>query len=155
MKMKRILTAALFASLSVIGMSAQAAVVSDNHDESVVLTVEESELLFYSPNPDAYRTKQKSTKENQDMIEAFDKLRSVADNKEKHLAHLVEVEKKRKLDLAKKPDVEIGMTASQVLSNSSWGEPEYKKTNANAERWVYSNGKYLFMKNGRVTAVEN
>lgn len=61
----------------------------------------------------------------------------------------------RKLALAKKPDIKIGMSAGEVL-NSRWGKPAYKSSDGAiaAERWVYNNGSYLFLKNGRVTAIE-
>ena len=51
----------------------------------------------------------------------------------------------------------IGMTADEVR-NSSWGEP--KKINkttyewGTSEQWVYSLDRYVYLENGRVTAIQ-
>lgn len=151
MKMKRFLAFAVFASVSMMGMQAQAAVV-DIKDNNTEFTEQEKSKLYYSPHPSDYQTKYSG---GSAMVEAFENLRANAARKERQLAHLVATETKRKRDLAKKPDATIGMTASQVLTNSKWGAPDYTRTANGSERWVYSNGEYLFLKNGRVTMIEN
>ena len=51
----------------------------------------------------------------------------------------------------------LGMTADEVR-NSSWGEP--KKINkttyewGTSEQWVYSLDRYVYLENGRVTAIQ-
>ena len=108
--------------------------------------------LYYSANSSAYRA---NSHTHDDMEEAFGNLRAEAWRKQKHLAHLISKDNARKLALAKKPDIKIGMSAGEVL-NSRWGKPAYKSSDGAiaAERWVYNNGSYLFLKNGRVTAIE-
>ena len=53
--------------------------------------------------------------------------------------------------------LKIGMTASEVLA-STWGTPKDKNktTTANGvnEQWVYSSGKYVYLKDGIVTAIQ-
>lgn len=151
MKMKRFLAFAVLASISVMGVQAQAAVV-DVKDNNRTLSEQQKERLYYSPHPSEYQTKYSG---GSAMVEAFENLRANAARKDRQLAHLVATESKRKRELAKKPDATIGMTASQVLTNSNWGAPDYTRTANGAERWVYSNGEYLFLKNGRVTMIEN
>jgi hypothetical protein len=151
MKMKRFLAFAVLASISVMGIQTQAAVVADQ-DTNSTLSEHEKAKLYYSPHPSDYRTEYSG---NSAMVEAFEKLRTTADAKQRQLAHLMATDSKRKRDLAKKPDVTIGMTASQVLTHSNWGVPNYTRTANGAERWVYINGEYLFLKNGRVTMIEN
>ncbi len=55
------------------------------------------------------------------------------------------------------PDPSIGMTASEVES-SSWGKPEKKNITEYAwgteEQWVYSNYRYVYLKNGIVTSIQ-
>lgn len=49
------------------------------------------------------------------------------------------------------------MTVNEVL-NSYWGKPSKvnKTTTANSvsEQWVYSSGKYVYLKDGIVTAIQ-
>ncbi len=51
----------------------------------------------------------------------------------------------------------IGMTEEQLL-NSKWGKPEKKNTTETVygkhEQWVYSNGNYVYLDNGIVTAIQ-
>ena len=65
-------------------------------------------------------------------------------------------EKQRKL--ASKPDAAIGMTAEQVKSKTSWGEPRYIKTTTNKygthEQWVYDDYQYLYFDNGKLTTIQ-
>ena len=88
------------------------------------------------------------------MAEAIANLRNDAWRKQKHLAHLVSKDNARKLALAKKPDVKIGMSAGDVL-NTRWGTPSYKNSEGNTERWVYDTGEYLLLKNGILTMIAN
>lgn len=58
---------------------------------------------------------------------------------------------------ARVPAPQIGMTAQQVL-DSQWGKPLQinKTTTANSvsEQWVYGNGRYVYLENGIVTAIQ-
>lgn len=51
----------------------------------------------------------------------------------------------------------IGMTTSE-LSASTWGNPKDKNktTTANgvSEQWVYGSGRYVYLDNGVVTAIQ-
>lgn len=59
--------------------------------------------------------------------------------------------------LTKTQGISIGMTASEV-ENSYWGKPTKvnKTTTANSvsEQWVYSSGKYVYLENGIVNAIQ-
>lgn len=58
---------------------------------------------------------------------------------------------------AAKPDPAIGMRIWEV-EGSSWGTPMYKNTqttaNAFTEQWVYYGHKYIYLRNGVVTAIQ-
>lgn len=62
-----------------------------------------------------------------------------------------------KENINKKIDPFIGMSSDEVL-NSTWGEPESKnitKTKyGKKEQWIYGNGKYVYVTNGFVTAIQ-
>ncbi len=107
--------------------------------------------LYYSANSSAYRA---NSHTHDDMEEAFGNLRAEAWRKQKHLAHLISKDNARKLALAKKPDVKIGMSAGDVLK-TRWGTPNYKNSEGNTERWVYGTGEYLLLKNGILTMIAN
>jgi len=55
------------------------------------------------------------------------------------------------------PQPRIGMTANEV-SNSQWGKPTKVNKTTTAygvtEQWVYSSGKYVYLDNGIVTAIQ-
>ena len=76
--------------------------------------------------------------------------------KEEQASEKVEAEKAR---VSKLPGVRIGMTAGQVLTNSSWGSPNSINRTVTArrtsEQWVYGNGNYLYFSNGVLTAIQN
>ncbi len=61
--------------------------------------------------------------------------------------------------LASLPGVRIGMTAEQVLKESSWGKPQRvnRSTTANGtrEQWVYGYPNYLYFTNGILTGIQN
>lgn len=69
--------------------------------------------------------------------------------------YISEREEQKKADVKAEPS--IGMTADEVR-NSSWGEP--KKINkttyewGTSEQWVYSLDRYVYLENGRVTAIQ-
>lgn len=69
-----------------------------------------------------------------------------------------EAERKESEKLAKKPAARIGMTAAQVLENTSWGKPESINKTITAsgvgEQWVYGLGQYLYFRNGRLVAIQ-
>ncbi len=56
-----------------------------------------------------------------------------------------------------KVEPKVGMTVTEVL-NSTWGKPSdiNKKTTANSvnEQWVYGVGKYIYIENGKVIAIQ-
>lgn len=56
-----------------------------------------------------------------------------------------------------KPTPRIGMTSSEV-KNSTWGSPDkINKTTTTygvSEQWVYGSGKYIYLENGIVTAIQ-
>lgn len=59
----------------------------------------------------------------------------------------------------KKPGVKIGMTAKQVIENTSWGKPNKVNRTTNRygtrEQWVYGDGNYLYFENGILTSIQN
>lgn len=59
---------------------------------------------------------------------------------------------------AKLPAPKMGMTSSQVINRTSWGPPRSINTTTTAgrvaEQWVYGDGDYLYLTNGRVTAIQ-
>ena len=65
----------------------------------------------------------------------------------------------RLAELAKKPDVKIGMSKSQVINQSNWGEPKYVNRTVTKhgthEQWVYSEYRYLYFDNGRLTVIQD
>ena len=58
----------------------------------------------------------------------------------------------------KKAGVSIGMTEADVLA-SSWGKPEKINRSTNKygtrEQWVYGGGNYLYLEDGKVSAIQN
>ncbi|WP_186430061.1 ankyrin repeat domain-containing protein [Clostridium sp. BSD9I1] len=80
-----------------------------------------------------------------------------------HLNNTVRYETKKEKELNKTPifsspvSPKIGMTAGEVLT-STWGQPEdIKKTTTKygtSEQWVYDLGKYIYLDNGIVTAIQ-
>ncbi|MEB2367581.1 MAG: hypothetical protein OZ933_16000 [Chloroflexota bacterium] len=56
------------------------------------------------------------------------------------------------------PAPRVGMTARQVIEGSNWGRPEVVNRTQIAgsvrEQWVYGDGFYLYLQNGRVTAIQ-
>lgn len=56
-----------------------------------------------------------------------------------------------------KPTPRIGMTSSEIV-NSTWGSPDkINKTTTTygvSEQWVYGSGKYIYLENGIVTAIQ-
>ena len=69
--------------------------------------------------------------------------------------YISEREEQKKADVKAEPS--IGMTADEVR-NSSWGEPKkiHKTTYewGTSEQWVYSLDRYVYLENGRVTAIQ-
>lgn len=65
---------------------------------------------------------------------------------------------KRQQELAKKPNIRIGMTTSQVLHNSNWGYPDDINTTINDygkfEQWIYGSSNYLYFTNGKLTSMQ-
>lgn len=61
--------------------------------------------------------------------------------------------------LRKKPGASIGMTAKQVLNNTSWGQPNKVNRTTTAsgvdEQWVYGGGNYLYFRNGVLRSIQN
>ncbi|MFI2856782.1 hypothetical protein ACH6EH_06545 [Paenibacillus sp. JSM ZJ436] len=51
----------------------------------------------------------------------------------------------------------IGLTATEVLT-STWGKPQKKNTtttkNGKREQWVYGSGRYIYLEDGIVTAIQ-
>jgi hypothetical protein len=80
---------------------------------------------------------------------------------ESRIAYAAE-EKKRQAEvdrLAKLPGVRIGMTANQVINQTSWGRPSsVNRTTTSAgtrEQWVYGSRNYLYFTNSILTAIQN
>ena len=63
----------------------------------------------------------------------------------------------RQRELAKKPNVRIGMSTNQVLHNSNWGKPDEINTTIDTygkfEQWIYGGGNYLYFTNGKLTSI--
>jgi len=61
--------------------------------------------------------------------------------------------------LSKLPGVRVGMTADQVLTQSSWGRPNSVNRTTTQygthEQWVYGGSNYLYFDNGKLTAIQN
>jgi TolA-binding protein len=64
---------------------------------------------------------------------------------------------KRTEELKNAPEPKVGMTMDEVLK-SSWGYPLDKNKTITAkityEQWVYSNYRYIYIENGKVTAIQ-
>ena len=75
------------------------------------------------------------------------------------IAEFDKQEKIRLAELAKKPDVKIGMSKSQVINQSNWGEPKYVNRTVTKhgthEQWVYSEYRYLYFDNGGLTVIQD
>ena len=67
-------------------------------------------------------------------------------------------ERQQKIQDAK-PGARIGMTKKQVLTKTSWGEPDDVNTtttgNGELEQWIYDGGSYLYFKNGVLISIQN
>lgn len=104
----------------------------------------------YSNNSDTYKS------HVDEISRAIDSLSAHAKQKEyqQERAELI----KRQQELAKKPNVRIGMTTSQVLHKSNWGYPADINTTINSygkfEQWVYSGNKYLYFTNDKLTSIQ-
>lgn len=87
--------------------------------------------------------------------EAHEKLNAL----QAKVAEFERQEQIRLAELAKKPNVRIGMSKSQVINQSSWGEPKYiNRTitkHGTHEQWVYSEYRYLYFDNGRLTVIQD
>lgn len=74
---------------------------------------------------------------SQKTAEAHEKLNVL----QAKVAEFEKQEKTRLAELAKKPDVKIGMSKSQVINQSNWGEPKYVNRTVTKhgthEQWVY------------------
>jgi len=57
-----------------------------------------------------------------------------------------------------KPGVSIGMTAQQVIEDTSWGAPRDVNRTTNTagthEQWVYGGGRYLYFDNGTLVSIQ-
>lgn len=77
---------------------------------------------------------------------------------EAEIAAANEKERKRIVEIAKRPSARIGMTAKQVVNKTNWGKPgQINRTitaDGVAEQWVYGEGEYLYFRNGRLTAIQ-
>ena len=75
------------------------------------------------------------------------------------IAEFDKQEKIRLAELAKKPNVKIGMSKSQVINQSNWGEPKYINRTVTKhgthEQWVYSEYRYLYFDNGRLAVIQD
>ena len=75
------------------------------------------------------------------------------------IAEFDKQEKTRLAELAKKPNVKIGMSKSQVINQSNWGEPKYVNRTVTKhgthEQWAYSEYRYLYFDNGRLTVIQD
>ena len=92
---------------------------------------------------------------SQKTAEAHEKLNVL----QAKVAEFEKQEKTRLAELAKKPDVNIGMSKSQVINQSNWGEPKYVNRTVTKhgthEQWVYSEYRYLYFDNGRLTVIQD
>ena len=99
---------------------------------------------------------------SQKTAEAHEKLNAAHEKLNAAQAKLAEFEKQEKTrlaELAKKPNVKIGMSKSQVINQSNWGEPKYINRTVTKhgthEQWVYSEYRYLYFDNGRLTVIQD
>lgn len=57
------------------------------------------------------------------------------------------------------PPPRVGLTAKQVIEGTNWGRPQVVNKTERAgsirEQWVYGGGFYLYLENGRVTAIQS
>jgi len=69
-----------------------------------------------------------------------------------------EVAERKRISNLKEFDVAIGMSSYHART-SNWGEPLKINTTIDArgkyEQWVYRNGRYLYLENDRVTAIQH
>ena len=117
-----------------------------SHSRSTVPTAQSgSSGKLYSTSSGAY------VYSNDEISQAIDDLVVVAEQKK--------IKRQREQDeLAKKPNVRIGMTTSQVLHKSNWGYPADINTTINTygklEQWVYGGNKYLYFMNDKLTSIQ-
>ena len=64
----------------------------------------------------------------------------------------------KQAELAKKPEVKIGMTQHQVLYKSKWGEPKHRRTfidkSGKFDTWIYGIRKHLIFKNDELISIQ-
>lgn len=93
---------------------------------------------------------------NEEISRAIDDLSAYAKQKEYKKEYQKVLERQR--ELAKKPNVRIGMSTSQVLHNSNWGKPDDINTTINTygkfEQWIYGGGNYLYFTNDKLTSIQ-
>lgn len=127
----------------------------NGQDEHFLKSSEEGHMVERSDNEDeraAWYTEEGNAnlEERKARRESEEKAKS---EKEKEEDEKREAEKRKNA----KKEPYIGMTADEVR-NSSWGEP--KKINkttyewGTTEQWVYSMDRYIYLENGRVTAIQ-
>ena len=79
-------------------------------------------------------------------------------NIQKKQANFIAASKEAKR-LASLPGARIGMTAEQVLKETSWGKPRSinrtTTTHGTREQWVYGYPNYLYFTNGILTSISN
>lgn len=101
-------------------------------------------------------------KREQQIKEAWDR----QNEKQSHIAELTAIQDAERQRLAAErqrlaalPKAKIGMTAKQVLDQSSWGSPDKINRTTTAqgfrEQWVYRSDAYLYFTNGKLTAIQN
>lgn len=93
-----------------------------------------------------------------EISQAINNLDAHAKQKEIQLNQMMAKIAESKQELAKKPNVRIGMSTSQVLHNSNWGKPDDINTTINSygkfEQQIYGGGNYLYFTNGKLTSIQ-
>jgi hypothetical protein len=68
-------------------------------------------------------------------------------------------ENKAICEQSKKHGVKRGMTAKQVVEQTSWGKPESINRSTGSwgvhEQWVYGGRNYLYFENGKLASIQN
>lgn len=129
-----------------VGAAAETIQQSSNTLSDTVTNKSTSSRNIYSTNSGDY------VSSNDEISRAIDNLSAHAKQKE----HQKVLEHQR--ELAKKPNVRIGMSTGQVLHNSNWGKPDDINTTINTygkfEQWIYGGGNYLYFTNGKLTSIQ-
>lgn len=99
-----------------------------------------------------------STK-TQESLKRLDILNNEIAKIQEQVSLAQEQDKLAREELAKKPNPKIGMTKEIVINETNWGKPQYINRTTTRygidEQFVYSDYRYLYFKNGKLTTIQD